>query len=178
MESVILESIGIDPGYILIGMAVVILLLFILLISSNLKYNKLKRSYMAFMEGKDGKSLEESFQDKFDEIDKVMNLANENRNDINNLYDKIKEDFQKVGLVKYDAFNEMGGRLSYALTLLDGNDNGYIVNTMHSREGCYAYVKEIENGKSHFELAEEEKESLEKAIHQGKLKLDVENNNQ
>ena len=178
MESVILESIGIDPGYILIGMAAVILLLFILLISSNLKYNKLKRSYMAFMEGKDGKSLEESFQDKFDEIDKVMNLANENRNDINNLYDKIKEDFQKVGLVKYDAFNEMGGRLSYALTLLDGNNNGYIVNTMHSREGCYAYVKEIENGKSNFELAEEEKESLEKAIHQGKLKLDVENNNQ
>ena len=178
MESVILESIGIDPGYILIGMAVVILLLFILLISSNLKYNKLKRSYMAFMEGKDGKSLEESFQDKFDAIDKVMNLANENRNDINNFYDKIKEDFQKVGLVKYDAFNEMGGRLSYALTLLDGNDNGYIVNTMHSREGCYAYVKEIENGKSNFELAEEEKESLEKAIHQGKLKLDVENNNQ
>ena len=178
MESVILESIGIDPGYILIGMAAVILLLFILLISSNLKYNKLKRSYMAFMEGKDGKSLEESFQDKFDEIDKVMNLANENRNDINNIYDKIKEDFQKVGLVKYDAFNEMGGRLSYALTLLDGNNNGYIVNTMHSREGCYAYVKEIENGKSNFELAEEEKESLEKAIHQGKLKLDVENNNQ
>ena len=178
MESVILESIGIDPGYILIGMAAVILLLFILFISSNIKYNKLKRSYMAFMEGKDGKSLEESFQDKFDAIDKVMNLANENRNDINNLYDKIKEDFQKVGLVKYDAFNEMGGRLSYALTLLDGNDNGYIVNTMHSREGCYAYVKEIENGKSNFELAEEEKESLEKAIHQGKLKLDVENNNQ
>ena len=178
MESAILEIIGIDPGYILIGMAVLILILFILLISSNIKYNKLKRSYMAFMEGNDGKSLEENFQDKFNEIDKVMNLANENRNDINNLYDKIKEDFQKVGLVKYDAFNEMGGRLSYALTLLDGNNNGYIINTMHSREGCYAYVKEIENGKSSFELAEEEKDSLEKAIHQGKLKLDVENNNQ
>lgn len=177
MESIILESIGIDPGYILIGMAALILLLFILLISLNIKYNRLKRSYHAFMEGKDGKSLEETFQDKFDEIDEVINLANKNKEDINDLYDKFKESFQKVGIVRYDAFNEMGGKLSFALTLLDGNDNGYIINTMHSREGCYAYVKEIENGQCSLELAEEEKQSLENAIHQEKNVTDEKNIN-
>lgn len=54
--------------------------------------------------------------------------------------------YQKVGIVKYDAFHEMGGDLSFALTMLDENNTGWILNAMHSREGCYTYIKEVIKG--------------------------------
>lgn len=87
--------------------------------------------------------------------------------------DKVSEqasgkegNYQKIGIVKYDAFQEMGGNLSFVLTLLDANDNGFVLNVMHSREGCYNYIKEIVKGESYVELSSEETESLEKAIFQ------------
>ena len=66
--------------------------------------------------------------------------------------------------MKYDAFNEMGGKLSFAIAMLDGNNSGWIINAMHSREGCYTYIKEIIKGESYIELSEEEAEALDKAI--------------
>ena len=68
-------------------------------------------------------------------------------------------------MVKYDAFNEMGGKLSFALAFLDNNNNGWIMNAMHSREGCFTYAKEIVKGESYVELAEEEAEALDRAIY-------------
>ena len=78
----------------------------------------------------------------------------------------MESHYQKVGIVKYDAFHEMGGNLSFALTMLDENDNGWIFNAMHSREGCYTYIKEVVKGESYIELSEEERQCLEKAIYQ------------
>ena len=72
--------------------------------------------------------------------------------------------YQKVGIVKYDAFHEMGGDLSFALTMLDENNTGWILNAMHSREGCYTYIKEIVKGESYVVLGEEEKEALRQAV--------------
>ena len=76
----------------------------------------------------------------------------------------MKSAFQKVGLVKYDAFQEMGGKLSFSLVLLNEANDGFIINAMHSREGCYTYIKEIIDGNSIIALAEEEKEALEMAM--------------
>lgn len=67
----------------------------------------------------------------------------------------------------------MGGKLSFAIALLDGKDSGFILNSMHSRDGCYNYVKEIVNGQSYIELSEEEAESLEKAMYQETFGLDL-----
>ena len=90
------------------------------------------------------------------------------QNQIAELYNKMRTHYQKVGIVKYDAFHEMGGELSFAITMLDENNTGWILNIMHSRQGCYAYVKDIVKGESTIQLAEEERESLEKAIFQEK----------
>lgn len=171
MESKILETIGIDPGIIIIGLLVLIIILFILMLHTNMKYNRLRNSYNSFMRGKDGKSLEESIFDRFDELDNLTEMLMKNRASIRKINEDMRTNFQKVGILKYDAFNEMGGRLSFALTLLDGNDNGYIINSMHSREGCYNYIKEIVKGESYIELSEEEAESLERAIYQEALGL-------
>lgn len=87
-----------------------------------------------------------------------------NRKDIENLYRKIEGTFQKIGIVKYDAFAQMGGQLSFCLALLDENDNGFILNSVHSAEGCYSYTKEIRNGLCDISLGDEEKKALDIAM--------------
>ena len=72
--------------------------------------------------------------------------------------------FHKLGIVKYDAFKEMGGNLSFALCMLDDSNTGFILNTMHGRDSSYTYIKEITKGESYATLGEEEKEALEKAM--------------
>lgn len=173
MESKILTAIGIDPAYIFILLIMLIVLMFLLYMNVNMKYSRLKSSYSSFMRGRDGKNLEESILEKFDELEEIADIAKKNRLDIKEIFHMIQSNYQKVGIVKYDAFNEMGGKLSFALTLLDGNNSGWIVNAMHSREGCYTYIKEIVRGQSYIELADEEAESLEQAIYQEVYDPDV-----
>ena len=175
MESKILAEIGVDPAIILIVMFILIVVLFFMVINANMKYIRLKASYTSFMKGKDGKTLEESIFERFDELDEVTKMALKNRQEIRNLQEDLLKKIKKVGILRYDAFSEMGGNLSFALTLLDGNNNGYIINSMHSREGCYNYIKEIVKGESYIELSEEEAESLDRAIYQELAGLDLGN---
>lgn len=172
MESKILNALGIDPAFIFLFMLLLFIILFILYVNVTLKYNRLKSSYMTFMKGKDGKTLEESMKERFAEVEAVLKFTKQNRQDVREINRKLENNYQKLGIVKYDAFNEMGGKLSFALAMLDGNDSGWIINAMHSREGCYTYVKEIVKGESYVELAEEEAEALDKAIFQDIDKLD------
>ena len=123
-----------------------VVLLF-LLVRVNMKYDRLKSSYSSFMRGKDGKTLGESILMRFEDIEALKNVAKQNRQDIKQLNKVLADNFQKIGIVKYDAFHEMGGNLSFALTMLDGNNNGWIINAMHSREGCYTYIKEMSTEK-------------------------------
>ena len=174
MESKIFEFLGFDPGILIIIMFLMIVVLFLLILSVNLKYGRLKASYNSFMKGKDGRTLEDSIFERFDELDEIGAIAIKNRQDIKKINEDMLSNFQKVGILKYNAFQEMGGKLSFALTLLDGNNTGYIINSMHSREGCYNYIKEIVKGESYVELSEEEAESLERAIFQDSLGLDLE----
>ena len=155
-----------DPMYLIIALFLVQIVLFILLINVNMKYNRLKAAYTTFLKGKDGKNLEESFFEKFSLLDEVEEIAKENKEEVRNLRKQVQKTYQKVGIVRYDAFNEMGGNLSFVLTMLNDQNSGWLLNAMHSREGCSTYIKEIINGKSYVELGEEEKESLERAIFQ------------
>ena len=69
----------------------------------------------------------------------------------------------KYALVKYDAFDKMAGKLSFVIALLNDDNSGILINSMHSREGCFTYAKEIVNGESYIQLSSEEKEALEQA---------------
>lgn len=173
MESKILAKLGIDPAFIFLFMLILIVVLFVLYVNVTMRYDRLKSSYQSFMRGKDGKNLEESILTKFSEIDALAKMTKQNRQDVKDIYRKIEKDYQKLGIVKYDAFNEMGGKLSFALAMLDGSNNGWIINAMHSREGCYTYIKEIVKGESYVELAEEETEALDRAIYNEVYDMDV-----
>ena len=130
MESKILNALGIDPAFIFLFMLILFVVLFILYVNVTMKYNRLKNSYATFMKGKDGKSLEQSLKDKFEEAEAVLKFTKQNRTEIRELNRKLETNYQKVGIVKYDAFNEMGGKLSFALAMLDGNDSGWIINAI------------------------------------------------
>lgn len=156
-----------DMGYLLVVavvLAVLVLILFILLIVQISKTTKLKKRLDKFLLGKDGASLEQDIATLFEDNKFLKNSVDKNKKDIRTLYKKAEKAYQKMGLVKYDAFNQMGGQLSFSLALLDENDNGFILNSVHSTEGCYSYTKEIKNGECALALGKEEAEALAIAI--------------
>ncbi len=155
---------GLDLTYLFIVAYVLILILIIVVIIQAVKFKKLSRKYAKFMSGKNAKSLEKDIIGLYED-NKFIKVAEEkNRNDIRTLYKKLTGAFQKVGIVKYDAFNQMGGQLSFSLALLDENDNGFILNSVHSTDGCYSYTKEIKNGMCDISLGEEERQALNIAM--------------
>lgn len=164
--SAFLDRIGIgsfDWGYLVIGilgLAVLMLVVIILLIVQISKVNTLKKRLNRFVLGKDGASLEEDILKLFGDNRLLLEQAEKDRQDIDTIFKRLQTVYQKMGLVRYDAFNQMGGQLSYSLALLDENDNGFIINSVHSTEGCYSYSKEIRNGDNSISLSQEEAEAL------------------
>lgn len=167
MNSNLLNSLGlgnVDIGYLLIGLLSISVILLILIIIAFVQISKFKKKYKKFMLGKDGANLEKDIMTLYED-NKFMKLSiDRNRDDIKTLYKKHEKSFQKIGLVKYDAFTEMGGKLSFALALLDENNSGFIINSVHSSEGCYSYTKRVKDGDSQLALSNEEKVAVERAV--------------
>ncbi|MBQ8519156.1 MAG: DUF4446 family protein [Agathobacter sp.] len=159
----IAEVLGIHSDYVIIGLVVITVILLILYIVNVVQMAKLKKRYKIFMSGKNARNLEKTLIERLDQVDSLLEATATNEKNIQTLFANMKFTFQKVGLVKYDAFNEMGGKLSFSLALLNETDDGFVMNAVHSREGCYTYVKEIIAGNSIIVLSPEEKEALDMA---------------
>ena len=152
--------------FVLIGVAVaalIFLILFIITIVNLVQISKLKKKYKKFMDGKEAESLEDLISCHLNEIDGLISSNNENKEKIAKLQNQTQFTFQKLGLVKYDAFQEMGGKLSFSLCLLNEKEDGFLINAMHTREGCYTYIKEIIAGNCVIILSDEEREALDMA---------------
>ncbi len=160
----VFSSYGIVILGVMAGMTILLIVVFILLILMMKKIKLLSRSYKDFMRGKDAESLEEVILERFNEIDDLKIANGENRKRIDDITQNLLLTYQKIGIVKYDAFHEMGGKLSFALALLDKSNNGFVMNSMHNRESCYTYIKEIIDGKSYITLSDEEKKAVDTAI--------------
>lgn len=160
----IAQYLGFDSDFIIIGLTVVVFILMILIIVNIVQMSKLKKNYKIFMSGKSAKDLETVITRRFEQIDDLLESNSDNERDIKFLFENMKMVYQKMGLVKYDAFQEMGGKLSFSLAMLDGRNNGHIINAMHTREGCYTYIKEIIDGNSIIVLSKEEQEALKMAM--------------
>ena len=158
------QYLGFDSDYIIIGLAALVLILIILMIINVVQMSKLKKSYKIFMKGKNAKNLEDTLIKRLNQVDDLINANSANEKNIKTLFQNMQRTYQKMGLVKYDAFNEMGGKLSFSLAMLDVKNNGFIINAMHTREGCYTYIKEIIDGNSVIVLSGEEQEALNNAM--------------
>ncbi|MCI5996009.1 MAG: DUF4446 family protein [Blautia sp.] len=164
MESSILDAIGIDPGIILIIVLAVMIFMIIYMVKLSFKMTRFLNKYKTFMRGKDGVSLEKSFIRSFNELDKLIESNRNHMEEIRRIKEVQGVTLNKTAIVKYDAFKEMGGKLSFALAMLDSENSGFVMNAIHSREGCYTYIKEIVKGESYIVLGEEEKEALRQAV--------------
>lgn len=111
---------------------------------------------------------------KGEELKKVLDkiLSREARNaegieELNKQVAILKEEgfghVQKVGLVRFNPFKEIGGDHSFSLVVLDGKDTGVVITGLHTRERTRIYAKAVKNGKSEMELSAEEKKALTKA---------------
>lgn len=164
MEGSILNNLGFDPVYIIIGQAVLTLLLLVVVIVCIVKMRKLYRSYDYFMRGKDAETLEDMIIKQMEDIIALKAEDRSNKDSIRTINKNIRASYQKFGMVKYNAFKGMGGNLSFALSILDYTNSGFVMNCVHSREGCYLYIKEVDMGKTDIVLGNEEQEALEQAL--------------
>lgn len=154
---------NIDYSYLFIGLAAILFLLLIILIVQMIQFNQLKKKYNTFMGGKEAKTLEEKLDKIIEENKYIRDLSEENKKDIKRIVKEKELCFNRVGIKKYDAFKQMGGNLSFSVCLLNERKDGYIINSVHSSEGCYTYIKEIKSGLCELELSNEEKEALTEA---------------
>jgi hypothetical protein len=130
------------------------------------KVNKLKKRLDQFVLGKNGESLEEDIASLYKDHQHMTEKVEENRISIKNLDQEFDHAYQKVGIVKYDAFQHVGGQLSFSLAMLNRMNDGFVINSVHSTDGCYSYTKEIKNGKCLVTLGKEENEALATAMKQ------------
>ena len=164
MENSILNQCPFDPAYIILGLMIIVVLLLILVIVTMAKLRKLDRKYDYFMRGKDAETLEDMIMDELDELRDLRAEDRSNKDSIRTLNRNQRASFQKYGLVKYNAFKGMGGNLSFAFAMLDYTNSGFVLNCVHSREGCYLYIKVVDMGQTDIVLGNEEQEALEQAL--------------
>ena len=164
MENSILYRLPFDPMILIIGSSLLSLVLLIAFIICTIRMNKLYRRYDLFMRGKDAETLEDTMIQILDQM-KELNAKDRATKDMMRVLSKqVKDSYQKIGFVKYNAFKGMGGNLSFVLAMLDDNNSGFILDAVHSREGCYMYLKEVEEGATETVLGSEEQEALEQAL--------------
>lgn len=164
MKIDIFNTMGISIDIVVIVLFVIVILQFAWIIAIIAKCNKLNKRISRFTTGNDAASLEEIMAKRFSEIRQIVKNEKEQNRNIEIVNDKFLTTFCKIGLVKYDAFKETSGKLSFSLALLTENHDGIIITSMHSREGCFTYCKEVTNEESYYILSEEERLALNVAI--------------
>ena len=150
--------------YIICGLAGMVLLLLIFDIIQFAKISTLKKRIAALTEGSEG-SLEDKIAEKFAQVTKLREVQAKNTDDIDKIFRKLKNAYQKAAVHRYDSLADMGGQLSSVIVLLDERNDGFLINSVHSTTaGTYTYVKKITNGLADVELAEEETLALAEAM--------------
>ena len=163
----IFASLEIDSGIIIIILLILTVYLLIRNVNSNMRLSRLERRYKVFMKGSDAQSLEKVFVRKFAQIDRLYEAKDQHDHELLFIKKNLDKMFSKYGVEKYDAFDDVGGKLSFALALLDKDNTGLILNAVHSRDNCFLYLKEIVKGESYVMLSQEEVEALRKAVNFG-----------
>lgn len=135
---------------------------FISILYSNIK---LKNKYNKFMKKiGNGKNIEEDLENYMYRVERVERQNAEIISYCKNLDDEVAKCIQKVGMVRYSAFKDTGSDLSFAVAMLDENNDGVVFNGIYSREMSNIYAKPVKNGVSEYTLSEEEKEAIRRAI--------------
>ena len=134
---------GLPLELVVIILFLLILILGIALILTVMQLQKVSRKYYTLTSGKQAKDLESLILKRFEEMDKVKARMKRFSREHRTFKGHLDSCYNKLGLVKYDAFEQMAGKLSFVIALLNEDNSGFVFNSMHSREGCFNYAKTI-----------------------------------
>lgn len=123
---------------------------------------RINKKYITFMKKLgNGNNLDEMLKKYLEDVREIK----KDNSEIKAYYTKLDSDIssciQKVGLVRYNAFRDVGSDLSFAVAFLDREDNGVVLNGLYGSESSNIYAKPIKNGKSSYQLSDEEKYALD-----------------
>ena len=163
MENLI-NIINENIAFIIIGLLVIILLLFIIVISLMRSTSKLEKRYRRLTRGINNKNLEEIINSKLDEVDRAMAKSEEAINECKVIREEIKGCVNKVAIMRYKAFPDVGSDLSFSIAILDSYNDGVLITGIYSRHDSTTYAKPVDKGISRYELSEEEAYVLNEAI--------------
>ena len=151
---------------IVVVLMVLVLLLWVVSIMAFVEERKLKKRYEMFTGG--NKHAEYNLETQFAQYHKTAKSVEEKYEKlasvVKDMDKNMEKCIQKVGVIRYNPFDEVGGKLSYAIAMLDSKNNGVILNGIHSRSGSFTYAKPVELGVSEYVLSYEENQALEEAL--------------
>jgi hypothetical protein len=170
MES-ILELIAGIQGYITMTLIVIIILMLILVIVLFSSLSSLEKRYRRLTRGVNNKNIEELIVNYLEKVEESRKIAEDARELCNNLNNKVDQCIQKVAVLRYKAFENVGGDLSFSIALLDNNNYGVILTGIYGRDDSTTYAKPIEKGISRYDLSDEEQHVLNEAMNKSNLNI-------
>ncbi|MCK4918841.1 MAG: DUF4446 family protein [Candidatus Pacebacteria bacterium] len=126
----------------------------------SLSLKNIKKKTRSFFSGKQSKDLEEVIYNQIKNSNKINENIDKIYKENEEIRENIKKCIQKVGVVRFNPFGDVGGNQSFAIALLDNSLSGVIILSLYSRDGVKVYSKQIIEGKSEYKLSEEEEKAL------------------
>ena len=149
---------------IIIGMAVAFFVLLILYIIEQFRMNRITEKYNALVKDVEGVNLEQLILETLKQVDEIKLDCDKLEKQYLELDNRLKFSIQRVGVVRYNAFADLGSELSYSIALLDDELNGLVLTSIYGRENSTSYAKPIVKGKSKYALSVEEMQAIDRAI--------------
>ncbi|MGH2705742.1 MAG: DUF4446 family protein [Actinomycetota bacterium] len=143
----------------------------ILSITAHRRISSARRSLTLLQGGHDGETLVEAVASYIAEVEKVRDDMNQLGRRQQDLFGRLRASARNLGVVRYDAFEEMGGRMSFSAALLDDEGNGVVITSINGRTEARTYAKSIEQGNSDHNLSPEEREAISEALGGARAKV-------
>ena len=146
--------------FIVLGLAVITILLFLITIILMISVSKVKK----MMRGSKGRNIEELINSNLDRIEEAVENSQKSLEITNGFEEALKGCVNKVAIMRYKAFEDVGSDLSFSIALLDSHNDGIVLTGIYSRQDSTTYAKPIDKGISRYELSEEELHVLNEAM--------------
>jgi hypothetical protein len=157
------NSLDLDPdlvALVAIGAAVFALCALVLTLVLAVKLRRMRRQYLVLQEGADGDSFMDAVARKTAAVDQLRAEVSTLDRDVKNLAVDLADAIRHVAVVRYDAFNDMGGRMSFSAALLDDAGDGVVISSINGRTETRTYAKGVKGGTSDAELSPEEEQAI------------------
>lgn len=161
---VVIDTLKDYQSIVILAMVIIMIILLFLQILNRVEINRIEKRYKKMMKSSVGKNLEEMVFEYNEKVDKALATASNIESMYKDVDGRLKRCVQKVSVIRYRAFENVGSDLSYSIAMLDEMNNGLVITGIYGRSESTSFTKPIENGISKYDLSEEEKLAIRSAI--------------